>query len=198
MNMQEFTRQVQALECDSELVAFCQRKMINGLPMVFDGREDEYFLFRKRIADEHKIPYYEVHVIGSAKLGFSHINNTDFSLNSDIDVSIISTDLYNRLMDSIFRYQMRLRNFRKKVNDREIKQYHDFLEYTAMGWIRPDKLPISFQMDELKQNWFDFYKSISYGNSEVGNYKVSAGVFRNHECLEQYLANGLKSIFKLI
>lgn len=40
--------------------------------------------------------------------------------------------------------------------------------YLIKGWMRPDKLPTSFQIDLLKTEWFDFFESISYEKSEVG------------------------------
>ena len=89
---------------------------------------------------------------------------------------------------------MRYRKARATVQEEELKTYHEFLEYTAMGWIRPDKLPISFQMKAIKKDWFDFFESISNGKSPVGNYKVSAGVFKSYGHLEDYIVSGLKDI----
>ncbi|WP_308255042.1 hypothetical protein [Geminocystis sp. GBBB08] len=68
------------------------------------------------------------------------------------------------------------------------------MNITAIGWIRPDKLPLSFGVDILKQEWFDFFKSISYGKSEIGNYKVSAGVFKSYSHFEKYTISSLKQI----
>ena len=65
-----------------------------------------------------------------------------------------------------------------------------------MGWIRPDKLPISFALSTLKNDWFDFFRSISNGKSEVGNYKVAAGVFRSYDHLESYLLDGLTEVYE--
>lgn len=74
--------------------------------------------------------------------------------------------------------------------------YHEFLEYTVLGWIRPDKLPRSFQFGKIKQDWFDYFNSISYKKSEVGDYKVSAGVFKTYRHLEQYTVNGFQQVKK--
>ncbi len=49
--------------------------------------------------------------------------------------------------------------------------------------MRPDKLPTSFQVNFLKSEWFDFFESISNRNSEVVNYKVAAGLFKNYKHL---------------
>ena len=74
--------------------------------------------------------------------------------------------------------------------------YHRFLEYSAIGWIRPDKLPLSFSLSNLKEDWFNFFGSISNGKSEVGNYKVSAGIFRTYAHLETYLLEGLTEVYE--
>jgi hypothetical protein len=117
-----------------------------------------------------------------------------FDYDSDIDVAIISKNLFEAIMLDISEYQMRVRKNREAISERELKMYHQFLEYVAIGWIRPDKLPISFQMRALKDDWFDFFQSISDGRSEVGNYQVNAGVFKTYSHLERYLMSGLKDI----
>ncbi|TON84954.1 hypothetical protein CGH47_24325, partial [Vibrio parahaemolyticus] len=66
----------------------------------------------------------------------------------------------------------------------------------ALGWVRPDKLPVSFQMGSVKSDWFDFFNTLSYGRSEVGNYKVSAGVFKSYQHLENYIVSGLIDVQK--
>ena len=61
--------------------------------------------------------------------------------------------------------------------------------------MRPDKLPTSFQVNLLKSEWFDFFESISYGRSEVGNYKVAAGLFKNYEYLEKYYKRSIEDVY---
>ena len=99
-------------------------------------------------------------------------------------------------MDSIHAFQMALRDCRKKVTITELKQYHKFLEYSAMGWMRPDLLPNSFTTTRLREDWFNFFSSISHGKSEVGNYKVTAGAFKSYDHLEKYALEGLQKVKK--
>ena len=135
-------------------------------------------------------------MVGSAKLGFSPYKEKEFDLDSDIDVVIVSDQLFDRFMDQIRFYQNELRRSRRSVSTREQALYHQFLEYVALGWIRPDKLPLSFRLSTLKDEWFEFFRSISNGNSEVGNYKVAAGVFRSYIHLESYLLEGLRELYE--
>lgn len=192
--MEEFLTTLTALKDDDDLIDFCRRRTLHGTPLVFSGNEDAYYNFRKKIADKFEISFHEVFITGSAKLGFSPHKRKIFDLDSDIDVALISNVLYDRIMSSIHDYQMQLRESRKTVSTEEIKGYHKFLEYGAIGWMRPDLLPSSFRVKELKQDWFDFFDSISHGKSEVGNYKVTAGAFKSYAHLERYVLSGLRSV----
>lgn len=192
--MQYFLTNLVATANEDELIDFCRRRTLHGTPAIFGGNEDAYYEFRKRIANKFSISFHEVFITGSAKLGFSPYKTKIFDYDSDIDVAIISADLYEQIMSYIHDYQMELRENRKAVSLDEIKRYHKFLEYGAIGWMRPDLLPTSFRVEELKLDWFDFFDSISYGKSEVGNYKVTAGAFKSYRHLERYTLSGLRSL----
>jgi len=192
--MERFLQALAETQDDNALLDFCRRYSLHGTPVVFDGKEDDYYEFRKRIANKFEISFHEVFITGSAKLGFSPHKGKPFDYESDIDVAIISSLLYERVMGSIHDYQMALRENRKAVSCDELKGYHRFLEYGAIGWMRPDLLPNSFRVQELKRDWFDFFDSISHGKSEVGNYKVTAGAFKSYSHLERYIISGLRSL----
>lgn len=194
MIIEEFLRHLAAIDSEELLIDFCRKHYFHGTPFIFHGAEDKYYEFRKRIAKKFSVNFHEIFITGSAKLGFSPHKHKQFDYDSDIDIAIISTDLYDQIMSSIQDFQMQLRENRKAVSDTEINKYHDFLEYSAIGWMRPDLLPTSFQVVQLKKDWFDFFKSLSYGKSEVGNYKVAAGAFKSYEHLEQYTLSGLRSL----
>jgi hypothetical protein len=51
-------------------------------------------------------------------------------------------------------------------------------------------------MNAFKDDWFEFFRSISYGKSEVGNYKVNAGVFKSYQHLEDYTFEGIINLKK--
>ena len=192
--MEVFLKNLMEINTSTDLLDFCRKSVLHGTPMIFQNREHQFYDFRKRIAENFRISFHEVYITGSAKLGFSPHKNTKFSLESDIDVAIVSKELFEEIMESIRKYQMMLRSSRLSVTEKEIKRYHKFLEYGAIGWMRPDLLPISFRVKEIKDKWFEFFDSISYGRSEVGNYKVNAGVFKTYKHLEQYTFSSLESL----
>jgi hypothetical protein len=192
--MESFLDRLKKTNTSEEVLDFCRKSVLHGTPHIFQGREDEHYEFRKRIAEQFDISFHEVYITGSAKLGFSPFKKTNFSYESDVDVAIVSHKLFEEIMEHIRQYQMQLRNSRLAVSSYEIGKYHTFLEYGAIGWMRPDHLPHSFTVKELKDNWFDFFSSISYGKSEVGNYKVNAGVFKTYKHLERYTFSGFESL----
>lgn len=192
--MKEFLETLAAIQDEDSLIDFCRRHLLHGMPAVFAGRENDYYEFRKRIADKFSIGPHEVFIVGSAKLGFSPRKQKYFDLDSDIDTAIVSSKLYDSIMEQIYDYQMQLRKNRTAVSEYELNRYHQFLEYGAIGWMRPDKLPTAFRVKELRQDWFDFFNSISHGKSEVGNYEVSAGVFKSYRYLELYILSDMRSL----
>lgn len=194
MDLGLFFRPLSELSDDEEILDFCRKHILHGTPHVFDSKDEEFYEFRKRIGVKFDIPFYEIYITGSAKLGFSPFKRKEFDYDSDIDVALVSPRLFEEVMSGIADYQMQFRRNRAVVREKELKMYHEFLEYVALGWIRPDKLPVSFQMRAVKDNWFDFFRSISNGNSEVGNYQVNAGVFKSYDHLENYTFYGVKDL----
>ena len=195
MEIEDFRESLKGCDTDASLIDLCRRTVLHGTPSVFTGRDNEFYSFRKRIAEKFGVNFHEVYIVGSAKLGFSPFKNfKPFDFDSDIDVSIVSRKLYEEILDEIRKFQMEYRAARKAVTTDEVRLYHEFLEYTALGWIRPDKLPLSFQIEDLKDDWFRFFEALSNGKSEVGNYKVSAGVFKDYKHLELYTISGIKQV----
>ena len=192
--MEGFLTRLKNINNDEEILNFCRKSVLHGTPWIFRGKDDDYYEFRNRIAKKFNISFHEIYITGSAKLGFSPHKKTEFSYDSDVDVAIVSSQLFDEIMESIREYQMQLRESRLAVSEWEIRKYHKFLEYGAIGWMRPDHLPHSFLVKRLKDDWFDFFTSISYGKSEVGNYKVNAGVFKTYKHLEQYTLSGIKAL----
>ncbi|MBJ2250529.1 hypothetical protein JFT59_04830 [Pseudomonas sp. MF6784] len=194
LDLESFRAEMDLARESGELLDFSRKHVLHGIPYVFKDRPNEYYDFKKIITSQFEISFHEVYITGSGKLGFSPHKGTNFDYDSDIDVAIISSQLFDNIMGKISEYQMQIRKNRRVIRESELSMYHEFLEYSAMGWIRPDKLPISFQMNVLKNAWFRFFESISYNKSPVGNYKVAAGVFRTYNHLETYIVSGLEGL----
>lgn len=196
MDTVEFDRTLSSMSSEGQRIDFIRKYFFHGTPYVFKERENDYFEFRNKIAKHFDISFNEVFIVGSGKFGFSYLNKTEFSFESDIDVAIVNEKLFDYFFSKICDYQYTLDKMHRLIDLEEKKLYAKFLRYMIKGWMRPDMLPVSFKIRVLKQDWFDYFKSISHGKSEVGNYKVTSGLYRNHYYLEKYYRNQIESYYK--
>ncbi|MCB0321643.1 MAG: hypothetical protein KDD60_12015 [Bdellovibrionales bacterium] len=194
MTLEEFETQLVSKKSESDLQDFCRQKLLHGTPFVFLGREDDFFCFKKRICAHLDVHHTEVYIVGSGKLGFSPVKRTPFSLDSDIDVAIVSPDLWEKFFELGLRLEYGIRSFEVSLHKSQWQKYIEYLRYGAMGWVRPDLIPSVPPMRDLKQEWFDFFNSISFEKSEVGNYKVTAGIYRSQAHLEKYSAHSFRKV----
>ena len=197
MTIEDYKAEIVALSSEDNKRIFTQKYYFHGLPNVFHGREDDYYYFRKRIADNFGVEFYEVMIVGSSKFGFSPYKFTDFSLESDIDIVIFDEKLFESYFELISEYQYKVKNQIIRLNTCQFKKYMKFIRYFIRGWMRPDLLPQNtLDFKEIKDNWDEFFKSISYSKSEVGNYKVKAGLFKSQKYAEKYYRSTIEEISK--
>ncbi len=191
---EELLQQVDASNNYQEYLRIVRKHLIHGTPYVFQDREEDFYEFRELVANKFRINFHEVLILGSAKLGYSYHKNSVFSLDSDIDVALVNEGLFESFYDEICSYQYLKSKALFTTTQDEEKSYFRFLKYLIRGWMRPDLLPNRVQMCTIKKDWFDFFKSMSYGRSSVGNYIVSGGVFKNYNYLERYYVESLQKL----
>jgi site-specific DNA-adenine methylase len=177
---------------------FIEKNLVHGIPFVFNGSEGDYYNFREKISGKYSVNINDIFVVGSGKLGFSYEKNTDFSLESDVDVVIVNEDLYENYQQAICDYQYQIDRLKKSITVGELEQYNKFLAYFIKGWMRPDLLPTSFDIEILRDDWFQYFRTLSNGKSEVGNYKVSAGLFKNLEYFKKYHLQSITRLYQKI
>lgn len=194
INRDDFIATVQAATSEQDYLQITRKYILHGIPYVFERRENGYFDFRANIAKQFDIGFHEVFIVGSAKLGFSYHKNSVFSLNSDIDVVIVNERLFELFYSKICNYQYDIEKGLINLSSNQYAQYTTFLKYMIKGWMRPDKLPVSIQNETIKDDWFNYFRSISNGKSSVGNYSVSGGLFKNYFYLEKYYTESLYKI----
>lgn len=88
-------------------------------------------------------------------------------------------------------YQYKLDKFIETRTIGEMTKYEKFMKYFVKGWMRPDYIPTSFDIELLRKEWFQYFKSISNGKSEVGNYQVNGGLFKSMDYFEKYHLQGI-------
>lgn len=193
MRLAEFNKLLLATD-EAGLNAFVQKYIFHGTPHVFHDREEDYFEFRNRIALRLGVSFHEVFVVGSGKLGFSFVKNRDsFDYGNDVDVAIVSDRLFEEFSIIIRDYQYMLNGGLVTHTAREEKQYRRFLQYFAKGWIRPDMAKNIMNKHKNVGDWDEYFLSISFGKSEVGDHKVAAGIFKSYDYLQRYHFEGLKN-----
>lgn len=79
--------------------------LLEGTPFVFKGSPMKYVIFREQLAERFNVGSQDICIVGSAKLGYSPAARkfgTPFSEDSDVDVVIISEELFYRGSRELF------------------------------------------------------------------------------------------------
>lgn len=128
------------------------------------------------IAKHFEIEYTSIMVVGSARLGFS-IKSTrryePFGEESDVDVAIVSTELFERVWKEAYEYDRSGAFWPEKGG---------FRKYLSRGWIRPDLLPAQDTF-QFSKGWWPFFNSLQFPRCP---YKIAAGIYHSPFFLRAY------------
>jgi hypothetical protein len=128
-----------------------------------------------------------VHIMGSARYGFSptpklvngkvaKFPGRPFSEDSDVDITIISTQLFDTIWQDIYDQFPYFR----KYNFRDFSRFSEFL---YRGWMRADQIP-------LRHPWYRRWreKSVAISDRAIGSkLEVSVALFRNDYFMKRKL-----------
>lgn len=91
--------------------AFVERDLLDGVPWVFDGDEDQFAIWRRRASSAGGFSVENVYIVGSAATGYSlspRKAGREFrkltpsqSRSSDIDIAVVDAELFTGIWDSI-------------------------------------------------------------------------------------------------
>jgi predicted nucleotidyltransferase len=154
----------------------CRRFLIFGSCTQLD--DERYYGLKAAVAEEFNIHPNEIIVVGSTKLGFSIVpakRYRAFGETSDIDVAIVSPQLFDRVWHEVFRYLDSARSWQDR---------REFANYFVRGWVRPDKLPPGENF-QFTQDWFEFFRHLS-NSREFGDIKIAGALYRDWIFLEKY------------
>lgn len=153
-----------------------------GRPYVID--EDFYFDLKSEIGDHFRIHPSEIVMVGSAKLGFSIKSGKrrfqPFGENSDIDIAIISPNLFDRIWLETLIYSESKDIWEKKEK---------FQEYLFQGWIRPDMLP-PYKSSTTRREWWDFFTKLT---QKYDTYTIRGGLYKSWYHFELYQSRAVNS-----
>lgn len=150
------------------------KKYILHAPSVQITGEQEFNL-KNVVANQYGLEVLtDIHVVGSAKLGFSIAPKKrfrPFGDESDIDLAIVSRELYVKMWHEVHDYISSYSGWDKRKR---------FTEHLSNGWIRPDLLP-----SHAADDWFDFFRGL-HNDRTGGPFKPSAGLYYDLRFLEKY------------
>jgi len=132
---------------------------------------------REEVATYFNLAFTDVFIVGSAKLGFSikpERRFMPFGDESDVDVTIISKDLFEKVWHEIHIFQKN-------------GGYWDlapFKNYHFQGWMRPDKLP-RLRSFRFTSKWWDFFNSFSQ-DGRCGPYRIRGGLYYSRFFFDSY------------
>jgi len=138
---------------------------------------DQHHQLKECISRKFEVPYNDVVIVGSAKLGFSikpEKRYMEFNDNSDIDVAIVSSELFRRVWEDAYKFRQSRADWPK---------CDAFFRYLGFGWIRPDMLPP--REFEFTRTWWDFFRKIT-ASGQFGPYRIRGGLYYSWFFLEQY------------
>lgn len=177
--IEEFKKSLNSLD-DDEIV----EKFILGAESLHLNARQIHFIKRK-VATIYGIQdsEIEIFIVGSAKLGFSLSEKKSsgtikpryrkFSIDSDIDVAIISSKIFNQLWNSFSTHSYNHNYFpwdSDKLGD-----------YLISGSFRPDKFPNIFE----SIRWWDCFNKLS-NNNQLDRRKVSGCIYYSYDMLKKY------------
>ncbi|MEP7235667.1 MAG: hypothetical protein ABI778_10255 [Ignavibacteriota bacterium] len=142
-------------------------------------KQDEYHKLQTKISEHFYLHPSEVALVGSAKTGFSIAPSkrySEFSNTSDIDIAIISSELFDEIWKSVYDFSMQGGIIWEKGDD--------FKKSLFSGWIRPDYLPPS-KVFSKSDDWWKFFNDLT-ASRLFGSYKIRAGLYKSWYFLEEY------------
>ncbi|MBF8982781.1 hypothetical protein IZY60_04425 [Lutibacter sp. B2] len=176
----------------NDIVDIINKNIIFGVPYIFKDDEEKYYNLKRKLSSFFKVNHRDIFMVGSAKLGFSispkklwNQLDWDSKKESDIDMVVISNKAFDKYWKSILEYKEK--TIGTSVKDEKEKE---FLDYFFNGWLRPDKFPQKYKGSD---EWFDFFRSISY-KEEFGGRKIAVAIYREDYFFMKYHRNNLVSI----
>ena len=157
-----------------ELGPLVQRHITTGPSFLLD--DDRYHLLRARVAAELDLHPNEVLMVGSAKIGFSIVGKQryrPFGEESDIDLAVVSSQLFDTFARATFDYWERSPYWPK---------YETYVKYMFRGWIRPDLLPPALAQGK---QWWEFFRKLT-ADGTFGTFQIRAGLYKSWHYLDRY------------
>ena len=171
---------------------------IQGIPFAFASSPFLYEAIREWLAPRLKVAPLDITLIGSARMGYSASPmpkfSTVFSARSDLDLAVVSKDLFERIRTDFLQWQDdcdlgKARPFGKNQED-NLKRLPKNIGW---GFIDPDRVPTAYQ--EIKKVEWAMHilkDKLKETPNAPAIRKASIRVYETREAFEQRLLVNLK------
>lgn len=170
------------------------RKYLNGNEVWYfkvflneQNYSNKYDEFKHYVNDKLKIRFNEIAIFGSAKCGFSLSPGKNLSLfheKSDIDLALVSKDLYIEFWDE----------YLKKLYSGEIVSYNKFAKGVFRKFIEleqfPEDISLYREWEKLADVEFYQYLQFEFGIAHDINYRI----FESWDAVESYYKAGISEL----
>ncbi|WP_126539712.1 hypothetical protein [Oharaeibacter diazotrophicus] len=181
--------------------------LLEGVPFVFSGSPMKYLIFREQVADRFEIGYQDVCIVGSAKLGFSpspHKFGQPFAVTSDVDVVVISSDMFDRGTRELFQHlnhvgpPLDFQNAKPvTVESREWRLHREAVRNFVYENFNPSHLPEGhFLRSQIFSNIASTSALFLALEPQVFVSKIRCRIFRHWRAAEAYYVNTLRQLKK--
>lgn len=178
------------------------RYVFSEHPFVFKENPDLMQLMRKHLCDQLGFREDKIVIVGSAKIGFSlnpHSFAREFSPESDIDVLVVDTELFDRIWMSLLNWWYPRRTL--KLGGIENEWASARRKEVFWGWLVPNEIRyegISYPevlkpIRDISTSWFNAFKSLSLSPG-FADRSVNGRLYRTWEHAMKYHADGLRQI----
>lgn len=175
------------------------RWLFGGAVYAFDEKPEAGELLVSHLATQLGTQQENIRIVGSAKLGFSLSPDSfsrSFGEDSDIDVIVVDSDLFDAVWHSILRWNYPRRRDRLIAPDFRFREARSREIY--WGWMEPDQVQFAHvsytsllaPVQELKARWFEAFRSLGR-DPNFARRDVSGRLYRNWDFARLYHENGL-------
>jgi len=189
LNLVEFKKDLRSSKPE-EVV---QKYLFDRSPYCFADKPQRYIDFRKEICEKFKIHLQNFAIVGSSKVGFS-LNPTKFgtvfSESSDVDVVLVSEELFQNLWIDLIRFQRDEFTF---LPDQCKKRFNELQYILFWGQVRMDKLPDEFT---AAKEWWEFFNRLST-DPRFGPRRVRAMIFKTWKHVSFYYEKNIRELMEI-
>ena len=179
--------------------------IFEGTPYVFRDSPEDLKVLQDHLATRIGCDSENVHVVGSGRTGFA-LNPDNyprrFTSGSDIDVVVISEELFDRYWHTFLAWNYPRRYRLSRPEKRWAFKRQDDLWW---GWFRPTAIRFDgllfpealVPLRDLSANWFDAFQSLSTYR-QFARFDFQSRLYRTKDHARMYHQDGLRKIRKRV